>query len=89
MKEIIVVLAAIALLSGIIHTIMYSSLLDYLGFFVVASTYGLGFAGLMTMYQSAKCPDKNKRWLLLFTGFTCIFVSYFALEILYNSYGHS
>jgi len=82
MKEIIVVLFIIALLSGIMHTIRYGSILDYLGFFTVAGTYGLGFAGLMTMYQSVKCKTPFKSWLMLLTGATCIFISYLILDTL-------
>jgi len=86
MKEIIVVLFAIALVSGIIHTIRYSSPLHYFGFATIASLYGLAFAGLMTMWQSAKCLNKKKRWLMLFVGFISIFISYFSLEILYPNH---
>lgn len=87
MKEIILILIVIALLSGIIHTIRYSSYVDYIGAITIAAIYGLAFAGLMTMYQSVKCKVPFKAWLMLLTGAMCIFLSYLILEILYKSYG--
>jgi len=86
MKEIIVIIIVIALLSGIGHTIRYSSPLHYFGTATVAALYALGFAGLMTMYQSVKCKDKNKRWLLLLTGALCVFLSYLILDTLNKGY---
>ena len=87
MKEILIIIVVIALVSGILHALRYSSPLHYFGTATIASLYGLAFAGLITMYQSARCKDHKKRWLMLFIGFITIFVAYFSLEILYNSYG--
>ncbi|MCK4434025.1 hypothetical protein KAU92_00945 [Candidatus Bathyarchaeota archaeon] len=72
MKETLIIIVVIALLSGILHTIKYSSPLHYFGTATIAMLYALGFAGLITMYQSAKCKDNQKRWLMLLIGFLTI-----------------
>jgi len=82
MKEIILILFVIALLSGVIHSIVYSSLLDYYGTVIIATIYGLGFAGLMTMYESVRQKDERKRWLMLFVGFMSILIAWLTLETL-------
>ena len=86
MKEILIIIGVIALLSGILHAIRYSSPLHYFGTATVAALYALGFAGLMTMYQSVKCRSQKKRWLLLLTGAMCLFLSYLILDTLNKSY---
>jgi len=44
MKEILMVIVVIALLSGILHALRYSSPIHYLGTAIIASLYGLAFA---------------------------------------------
>ena len=89
MKETLIIILVIALLSGILHAIRYSSPLHYFGTATIATLYALGSAGLLTMHQSAKCRDKKKQWLMLLIGFLTVFVAYFSLETLFKSYGHS
>lgn len=86
LKEIIIVFIVIFMASGMFQAIRYSSPLHYFGTATVAALYALGFAGLMTMYHSAKVKDKNKRWLMLLAGAMCIFLSYLILDILNQGY---
>lgn len=89
MKETLILIVVIALLSGILHALRYSSPLHYFGTATIATLYALGSAGLITMHQSAKVKDKKQRWLMLLVGFLTVFVAYFSLETLFKSYGHS
>ena len=54
---------------------------------VVASTYLLAFWGLFTMYESARCKNKKKRWLLLLTGAFTVFIAWQVMETLWRVYG--
>jgi uncharacterized membrane protein HdeD (DUF308 family) len=84
MKELIIVLVAIVLLTGVIHSLRYSNLIVNL---VVGFTYFLGFVGLFSMYESLRYKDENRRWIILFFGFMSMLIAYFALEALFRSYG--
>jgi len=86
LKEIIIVFLVIFLTSGMFQAVRYSSPIHYFGTAIVAALYALGFAGLMTMYQSVKVKDKNKRWLMLLAEAMCIFVGYCILDILNIGY---
>lgn len=75
----LVALTSIILLTGVYHCLMYSSFIVNV---VVGCTYGLGVLGLYSAYQSIRCRDKQKRWLLLITGFLSVLIAYFTLEAL-------
>jgi len=73
----LVLITSIILMTGIVHSLTFSSLIVNM---VVGSTIGLGTFGLYSMHQSLGCRDKNKRWLLLLTGFLSVLIAYFTLE---------
>ena len=77
MKELVVVLACIILMTGVQYSLLYSHILVNV---VVGSTIGLGVLGHYTAYQSLRCRDKNKRWLLMVTGFVSLLIAYATLE---------
>ena len=79
MKEIILVLAAIIMLTGLVHTLLYSSFLVNI---VIGLTYFLGAYGLWNMYESIKYKNKQKRYIVLFSGAICVLIAYFSLELL-------
>ena len=79
MKERIIVLFALVMLTGLIHSLAYSNLLVNI---VVGATYFLGAFGLYSIYTSLKLKDKLRRYATLFTGFLCIWIAYFLLELL-------
>lgn len=80
MKEAVVVLACIVLLTGVQFTVLYSHISHVLVNFVIGGTIGLGVVGLYSMHQSLYCRDKNKRWLLLIVGFFSVLIAYVTLE---------
>jgi len=85
MKEKLVVLIAIILLTGPVYSLLHSSFLPNL---VVGLTYFLGVLGLYSIYESVRYRDKNKRWLIFFFGVMSILIAYFTLEALYaDMYG--
>ena len=77
MKEMVVVLTCIILMTGLQFTLLYSHILVN---FVIGSTLGLGVLGLYSMYQSRLCRNKEKRWLLLITGLFSLLIAYVTLE---------
>jgi len=85
MKEKLVVLVAIILLTSPIYTLFHSNFLENV---VVGITLFLGVLGLYSIYESWRYKDKRKRWLILFFGVMSILIAYFTLEALYaDMYG--
>lgn len=84
MKEFVVVLIFIILLTGVVHTFRYSS---WLVNFVVGFTLFLGFFGLHSVYTSILYKTKKKRWLNLVVSLICVFLAYSILEFLLMQMG--
>jgi len=82
MKEKLVVLITIILLTSPIYTLFHSNFLENV---VVGLTLFLGVLGLYSIYESYRYKDKRKRWLILFFGVMSILIAYFTLEALYAS----
>lgn len=72
-----VCLVAIILMTGVMHTLLYS---NFMINFVVTATYILGAGGLYTMYETFKTSNKRKRWLMLFCGSVCLLIAFITLE---------
>ena len=85
MKEIIIVLAVIVLLTGVVHSFRFSS---FFGNFVVALAYLVGFLGLYLMWKSSRHKDEKKCYLTFFIGLATLMMAYFFLQsLLVKRYG--
>ena len=78
MKEKLVLLAFIIMLTGIVHSLVYSSFLVNI---VVGLTFFLGVFGLYSIYTSLQIKDRLRCYATLFTGFLCVLIAYFCLEL--------
>lgn len=77
MKGIIVVLIAVVLLTGVVHSFRFSS---FFGNFVVALAYLLGFLGLYLMWKSPMHKDARKCYITFFLGIATLLMAYFFLQ---------
>jgi len=83
MKKLILLhILFVALLTGVSHTLFYSTFIINL---VVGFTYFLGIFGLYSIYESLRF--KEKRWLILFIGFLSVLIAVSALEAMFREYG--
>lgn len=77
MKEIIVIIVCVALMTGVQFMLLYGHVLVNL---VIGSVIGLGVFGLYSMYESRLYKSKEKKWLMLVTGFLSVLIAYVTLE---------
>lgn len=75
--ELIILLFFIIMLTGLIHSLVYSNLLVNV---VVGAAYFLGFYGLLNIYESVRYKTQKKRLTILFAGVICVLIAYFCLE---------
>lgn len=79
MKELLIVLVAIVLLTGVIHSLRYSNSLRNLA---VGTLYTLGFFGLLLLHASTQQKNARKQLVMFTISFTFILVAYAILEVL-------
>lgn len=84
MKELVLVLLFLVMLTGFVHTLRYSNFSVNVG---VGIFYFLGVYGLYSIYKSIQCKDEKKRCLRLLMGAIVIVISLFALEVAFRLSG--
>lgn len=72
-----VILLCILLMTGIVHTLFYSSWIVNL---IIGFSYFLGVFGLHSLYKTATTRDARSRWLTLIIATLSILIAYFTLE---------
>jgi len=77
MKALIIVLVAISILTGVFHSIHFSSF--HVNFFV-GSAYFCGFLGLYLIMKSVQHKTLQKRYLTFFIGLANLLMAHMFLQ---------